>query len=193
MPGLALVRKKLIEGGPEPIEEQAATRIAAQAMARPGRTGTRMGSSWSRDIRLAPPGPSFKGTFTGVTPADPGAWPMPTAAPPCPADNGGMQTNYSDKEPSRAEVDGWAGPAVVEFGTPWCGYCRAIQGPLASALARHPGVRHIRVEDGRGRPLGRSYRVKLWPTLVFLRDGREVARLVRPAAAAIDQALAGLA
>jgi thioredoxin 1 len=31
--------------------------------------------------------------------------------------------------------------------------------------------------------LGRSYRVKLWPTLVLLRDGQEVGRLVRPAAA----------
>ena len=93
----------------------------------------------------------------------------------------------------RTEVDALSGPTVVEFGAAWCGYCRAIQGPLASALAKHPGVRHIRVEDGRGRPLGRSYRVTLWPTLVFLRDGRDVARLVRPAGAAIEQALAGLA
>src|SRR5690606_10872089 len=28
--------------------------------------------------------------------------------------------------------------------------------------------------------LGRSYRVKLWPTLIFLQSGKEVARLVRP-------------
>ena len=40
-----------------------------------------------------------------------------------------------------------------------------------------------RVEDGRGRPLGRAYRVKLWPTLVLLRDGQEIARAVRPRAA----------
>jgi thioredoxin 1 len=54
-------------------------------------------------------------------------------------------------------------------------------------------VRHIKVEDGPGRPLGRSFRVKLWPTLVFLREGREVARLVRPAdPVAIEQALAQL-
>ena len=33
------------------------------------------------------------------------------------------------------------------------------------------------------RALGRSYRVKLWPTLVLQRDGQEVARLVRPASA----------
>ena len=95
-------------------------------------------------------------------------------------------------EPTRAEVDAMIGPAVLEFGTTWCGYCRAVQAPLASALATHPAVRHIRIEDGRGRPLGRSYRVKLWPTLVFLRDGREVARLVRPAGADIEEALAAL-
>ena len=97
------------------------------------------------------------------------------------------------QEPTRAEVDALAGPAVLEFGATWCGFCRAIMAPLASALAKHPGVRHIRIEDGRGRPLGRSYRVKLWPTLVLLRDGREVARLVRPSGTAIDDALSTLA
>jgi thioredoxin 1 len=45
-------------------------------------------------------------------------------------------------------------------------------------------LRHLKVEDGPGRPLGRSYRVRLWPTLVLLRDGQEVARLVRPTQAA---------
>jgi thioredoxin 1 len=95
-------------------------------------------------------------------------------------------------EPSRAEMDALGGAAVIEFGTAWCGHCRAIQAPLAAALAKHPDVRHIRIEDGPGRPLGRSYRVKLWPTLVLLRDGREVARLVRPPGAAIEQALAAV-
>lgn len=102
-----------------------------------------------------------------------------------------MQTTYAEIEPSRAEIDALAGPAVVEFGAPWCGHCRAAQPLLASALAAHPQVRHVKVEDGPGRPLGRSFRVKLWPTLIFIRDGLELARLVRPAdAAAIGRALA---
>ena len=83
-------------------------------------------------------------------------------------------------EPTRAEVDAFVGPALLEFGTSWCGHCRAAQPLIAAALAAHPEVRHIKVEDGSGRALGRSFAVKLWPTLVFLRDGREHDRLVRP-------------
>lgn len=91
--------------------------------------------------------------------------------------------NFADTEtePTRAQVDSLGGPTLLEFGTSWCGWCRAAQPSITAALADHPGVRHLKIEDGSGRPLGRSFGVKLWPTLVFLRDGREVARLVRPA------------
>jgi thioredoxin 1 len=99
--------------------------------------------------------------------------------------------DYAAVEPPRAEVDALPGPTVVEFGTPWCGFCIGAQPLIGQAFAARPGVRHLKVEDGRGRPLGRSFGVKLWPTLVFLRDGRELARLVRPRdAGAIEQALA---
>ena len=91
-----------------------------------------------------------------------------------------MESTYLEKEPARAEVDALAGPTLLEFGTPWCGWCRGAQPKIAQALGNHAGVRHLKVEDGSGRPLGRSYGVKLWPTLVFLRDGQEVTRLVRP-------------
>ena len=86
----------------------------------------------------------------------------------------------SSAEPTRAAVDALAGATLLEFGTSWCGHCRAAQPMIASALKAHPGVRHLRIEDGSGQPLGRSYDVKLWPTLVFLADGRESARLIRP-------------
>ncbi len=82
--------------------------------------------------------------------------------------------------PARAEVDALPGLTLLEFGTSWCGHCRAAQPALVEALSQHAQWRHIRVEDGPGRALGRSFRVKLWPTLVLLRDGQEVARLVRP-------------
>ncbi|MDR5825498.1 thioredoxin family protein [Caballeronia sp. LZ043] len=87
---------------------------------------------------------------------------------------------YVKTAPERAELDTTRGPLVVEFGTDWCGHCRAAQPLIAQAFQGHGAVRHMKIEDGSGRPLGRSFRVKLWPTLVFLRDGKEVARLVRP-------------
>lgn len=91
-----------------------------------------------------------------------------------------MNTTYAETEPLRAEIDAMAGPVLLEFGTPWCGYCRAAQPLIAQAMGAHGEVRHIKVEDGSGRPLGRSFGVKLWPTLVFLKDGKEETRLVRP-------------
>src|SRR5690348_18391396 len=91
-----------------------------------------------------------------------------------------LNTDYAQTEPRRDEVDGLSGATLVEFGSPWCGWCRRAQPLIAQALVAHPDVRHIKIADASGRRLGRSYGVKLWPTLVFLRDGKETARLVRP-------------
>ncbi len=92
---------------------------------------------------------------------------------------------------SRADVDATRGALVLEFGTNWCGWCQGAQPHIAAAFAQSgAGITHVKVEDGPRRPLGRSFGVKLWPTLVFLHDGQEVARLVRPQAAQeIAQAL----
>lgn len=101
-----------------------------------------------------------------------------------------MNEVYAATEPGRAEVDALQGLTLLEFGAPWCGHCRAAQPLLARMLADRDDVRHLKIEDGPGRPLGRSFRVKLWPTLILLRQGEELARLVRPTNADdIQQAL----
>jgi len=101
---------------------------------------------------------------------------------------------YAASAPTREEIDRQDEPLVLEFGTDWCGFCQVAQPLIAAALAGQPDLRHLKVEDGQGRPLGRSFGVKLWPTLIFLKQGRELARLVRPSSQAlIDEALRRLA
>lgn len=92
----------------------------------------------------------------------------------------GYTADYAQHEPDRAELDATEGALLLEFGSPACGHCRRAQPLLEAALGDHPEVGHLKIEDGPGRRLGRSFTVKLWPTLVFIANGEEVARLVRP-------------
>jgi thioredoxin 1 len=97
-----------------------------------------------------------------------------------------------DKAPTRDEVDAMTGPVLVEFGTAWCGFCQAAQRDIVDLLARHPEVRHVKVEDGPGRRLGRTFRVKLWPNLVFMKDGAVVRQLARPSGTEMREAFEAL-
>ena len=87
---------------------------------------------------------------------------------------------YREAAPERAGLDASRGLLLLEFGANWCGHCQAAQTAIRTALAVWPDLHHQKVEDGPGRRLGRIYRVKLWPTLILLRDGQEIGRVVRP-------------
>ena len=87
---------------------------------------------------------------------------------------------YEEPGPAREEIDATPGIVALEFGANWCGYCQGARPLIEAVLAERTDVKHIKVADGPGRPLGRSFRVKLWPTLILLRDGVELSRAVRP-------------
>ncbi len=99
-------------------------------------------------------------------------------------------TGWTEDPPARADIDAQPGAMLLEFGTSWCGHCRRAQPLIDEVLAERPQLRYLKVADGPGQPLGRSFGVKLWPTLVFLRDGVEVAREVRPPTAGVIRAAA---
>lgn len=90
---------------------------------------------------------------------------------------------------TRETLAALSGPVMVEFGANWCGHCQALAPQLRQLLSRFPDVQHIKIEDGKGQPLGRSFRVTLWPTLVFQRDGVVQQQLVRPSREQVERAL----
>ena len=92
----------------------------------------------------------------------------------------GFNPDYEEDAPTPEQVSGLAGDTILEFGTPWCGYCQAAQPAVQEVLTEYTEISHIKVYDGKGKRLGRSFRVKLWPTFILLHNGKEVGRLVRP-------------
>lgn len=91
-----------------------------------------------------------------------------------------MDRPYATEAPERTKIDARPGPLLIEFGVDWCPHCQGAQSAITAALNSRPPIEHLKIEDGPGRPLGRSFRVKLWPTLVLMKDGQELGRVVRP-------------
>lgn len=85
----------------------------------------------------------------------------------------GFVRDYAVHAPERSAIDAQPGLQLLEFGTGWCGHCRAAQPLLQQVLGGYPALDYYKIEDGKGRPLGRSFKVTLWPTVILLRDGQE--------------------
>jgi thioredoxin 1 len=91
-----------------------------------------------------------------------------------------VSPEYTANALTRESVDAFSGTTVLLFGVNWCGHCQAAAPFISEAFVNFPDIKVLRIEDGAGRPLGRSFKVKLWPALVFLLNGQEVDRVVRP-------------
>ncbi|PTB85909.1 thioredoxin [Pseudidiomarina aestuarii] len=92
----------------------------------------------------------------------------------------GSNAEYAEETFTFAQISKLSGDTLLEFGAPWCGHCQAASSAINEVVSEHSGLRHIKIYDGKGKRLGRAFKVKLWPTLILLHDGNEVARLVRP-------------
>jgi len=89
-------------------------------------------------------------------------------------------TEYLDEThaPTREEIDRSTGRVLLEFGTSWCGICRALASRVAALLERRPaGAAHQ--GRGRARPAARPLlrRAPLAePRVSARREGRPAAR-----------------
>lgn len=89
------------------------------------------------------------------------------------------------------------GVTLLDFTAPWCGPCHALAPMLGELAAAYAGRARIAAIDVQDHPaIAQAFRVTSMPTLVLVRDGREVGRLVglrarKVIVGALDRALAG--
>ncbi|RBO83335.1 thioredoxin family protein [Marinomonas aquiplantarum] len=91
----------------------------------------------------------------------------------------GYNKHYSEEAPDKEALDQLTGYALVEFGAPWCTHCQAAMPVIECFMKPYPTLPHVKVFDGKGKRLGRQFGVKLWPSLILLKNGHEIGRWVR--------------
>lgn len=102
-------------------------------------------------------------------------------------------SHWAGETATRTDLEALEDTMIIEFGTDWCPHCQAIQPALKELLEDKVEISHLKIEDGKGRPLGRSFAVKLWPNFVFLKEGQLVEQLARPSTEELKAAVALLA
>lgn len=68
------------------------------------------------------------------------------------------------------------GFVVLDFHAKWCGPCKVMANLITKA--DHPGVKIIKVDTDQQQEIASKYGVTAIPTMVFLKDGKEIDRLV---------------
>ncbi len=71
-----------------------------------------------------------------------------------------------------------AGIALLDFYADWCGPCKALTPTLERFASENPSVTVGKVNVDENNDAAQEFGIKGIPTLVFLRDGQEVGRLV---------------
>ena len=71
-------------------------------------------------------------------------------------------------------------PVLVDFGAPWCGYCRRIDPVIDKLADSREDVLIVKVNIDQEPTLARQERIEVIPTLVVYREGYDLGSIVAP-------------
>jgi thioredoxin 1 len=78
-----------------------------------------------------------------------------------------------------AEVEGAAGPVLVDFWAPWCGPCHMLAPILAQIAVERAGkLKIVKVNADENQRTVARFGVRSLPTMILFKDGKPVAQLV---------------
>ena len=83
------------------------------------------------------------------------------------------------KDNFEAEITNSDKPVVIDFWAPWCGPCQ-MMGPVFAELAEEMKdvAKLVKINTDESPDLAQPYNVQGIPTLIILKDGKEVDRIV---------------
>ncbi len=68
-------------------------------------------------------------------------------------------------------------PVVIDFWAAWCGPCQLMAPHFAQAASRDPRIRFVKVDTEAAPQAAARWQIRSIPTIVLMKQGREVARV----------------
>lgn len=82
------------------------------------------------------------------------------------------------------------GLVVVDFFATWCGPCKMIAPLLDKFSAEYTSAKFIKVDVDELSAIAQEYEISSMPTVLFIKDGQIVSKVIGANPAALKQALA---